>query len=144
MVKSELSIIINAPPEKVFARISDPMTMVEDAPSVVEVKDIEGEGVGGSFHMVYKMLGMPFEVEVTCTEAVPNGRIGVQYSGAIRATSTTSLEPHDGGTKLNVVIEYTIPVPLVGKIAEALLKRQNEREWELMLANLKARVEAEA
>jgi hypothetical protein len=30
MIKSELSITIDAPPEKVFARISDPMTKAED------------------------------------------------------------------------------------------------------------------
>jgi hypothetical protein len=37
----------------------------------------------------------------------------------------------------------SIPVPLIGKIAELLLKRQNDREWEAVLANIKARVEAE-
>ena len=39
--------------------------------------------------------------------------------------------------------EYEIPIPLVGKIAEMLLKKQNEREWEAILDNLKARLEAE-
>ncbi len=142
MIKSELSITIDAPPEKVFARVSDPMHMAEDSPSVIEVKDVEGEGVGGRFRLVYKMLGMRFDVEVTCTDHVPNERIAAEFKGGISGSDVITMEPHNGGTKLNWAIEYAIPIPLVGKIAELLLKKQNDREGEVTLANLKARVEA--
>ena len=39
--------------------------------------------------------------------------------------------------------EYSIPIPLVGKVAEKLLKGRNEREWQTSLENLKELVEAE-
>ena len=39
-------------------------------------------------------------------------------------------------------IEYTVPVPVLGKLAEAVIVKMNEREGDLVLANLKARMEA--
>ena len=48
-----------------------------------------------------------------------------------------------GQIATGAVFGDSIPVPLIGKIAELLLKRQNDREWEAVLANIKARVEAE-
>jgi hypothetical protein len=35
-----------------------------------------------------------------------------------------------------------VPVPLVGKIAEAILVRQHAQEAKTLLANIKARLEA--
>ncbi len=40
MAKVEKSITINAPVEKVFAYIEDPMNQLEYLPSIVEVKDV--------------------------------------------------------------------------------------------------------
>jgi len=37
--------------------------------------------------------------------------------------------------------EYTIPIPVLGKLAEALVLRQNEREADLAMANIKDRME---
>jgi hypothetical protein len=37
--------------------------------------------------------------------------------------------------------EYVVPVPLLGKLAEAFIVKQNENEAEILLANLKARRE---
>ena len=56
-------------------------------------------------------------------------------------TGTWTYEPQGDGTKLSVHIEYTIPVPVLGKIAEALVLRQNEREADLAMANIKAKME---
>jgi hypothetical protein len=38
-------------------------------------------------------------------------------------------------------VEYTVPIPLLGKLVEAFIVKQNEHEAELFLANLKARME---
>ena len=46
-------------------------------------------------------------------------------------------------TKATFVAEYTVPVPLLGKLAESLIVKQNEREAEMLLANVKARMEAQ-
>jgi hypothetical protein len=41
-----------------------------------------------------------------------------------------------------VEVEYTVPVPLLGKMAEAVIVKLNENEMNVLLANLKARMEA--
>jgi len=143
MIKSELSIVIDAPPERVFARIVDHTSKPEDWPSIVAIKDIGGEGLGSRVTVVYKMLGMPLEIKATCTEYVANKRVASEIKGGINARDCATLEPCGGGTKLTYSVEYAVPVPLVGKIAEHLLKRQNERDGEVWLANLKARVESQ-
>jgi len=141
MAKVERSITINAPVEKVFAYIEDPMNELEWIPSLVEVQDVTGRGVETHFRWAYKMAGMRLEGESTNTEYIPNERIVTQSKGDIVSTWTLTFESHDGGTKLNFVIEYTIPVPVLGKLAEALVLRQNEREADLALANIKDRME---
>jgi hypothetical protein len=45
-------------------------------------------------------------------------------------------------TQVTFEIEYSIPIPLLGKFAEAFLVKMNEREAETLLANLKARMES--
>ena len=38
-------------------------------------------------------------------------------------------------------VAYTIPIPVLGKLAEAIIVKMNEHEGELILANLKAMME---
>jgi hypothetical protein len=64
-----------------------------------------------------------------------------QSKGGIVSTWTYSFEPHDGGTKMELVIEYTIPVPVLGKLAEKLVLRRNEREADLAMENIKDKME---
>jgi hypothetical protein len=53
-----------------------------------------------------------------------------------------SLEPEGDSTKMSLTIEYAVPIPLIGKIAESLLSKRNEREWDVVLANAKDALEA--
>ena len=43
---------------------------------------------------------------------------------------------------MTVQVEYTVPIPLLGRLAEAFIIKQNENEMNVLLANLKARLEA--
>ena len=143
MARVERSITINAPVEKVFAYIADPMSEPEWQPGAVEVKDVTltEEGVGSHDRWVYKLMGLRLEGESTTLEYIPNQRIVTQSKGGIVSTWTHTFEPHDGGTKANVVVEFTVPIPVLGKVAEAFALRQIEREADLAVANLKARME---
>ena len=47
----------------------------------------------------------------------------------------------EGGTKVEAEIEYTIPVPVLGKMAEKLVLKRNEREVDMWMENLKERLE---
>jgi len=65
-----------------------------------------------------------------------------QPKGGIRSTWTFTFEPQDGGTKLTIKVDYTVPVPVLGKLAEAIVLKQNEREAALALSNIKERMES--
>jgi len=136
--------IIDAPVEKVFNYIADPMNEVQFIPSIVEVSDVTRteEGVGSHYRWAYKMLGMRFRGESTCTEFVPHERIVTESKGGILSTWTYTFQPADGGTKMSLTVDYTIPVPVLGKFAEGLVLKQNEREADLATANLKGILEA--
>ncbi len=123
--------------------MSDPMSQLEWMPSMVEVTDVNltEQGVGSTYRWKYKMAGMILHGDNETLEFVPNKRVVERSRGGIDSTWTWTYEPQDGGTKLSVHIEYTIPVPVMGKIAEGLVLRQNEKEANLAMANIKAKME---
>ena len=142
MAKITKSVTINAPVEKVYAFMSEPTNLPEIWPSMVEVKDVQPSPAGGyNFSWVYKMAGVRFDGASETTEAIPNQRVVTKSTKGIESTFVWMYEPEDGGTKLTVETEYTVPIPLLGKLAEAFIVKQNQHEADVMLANLKARME---
>lgn len=143
MATLEYSIFINAPVEKVFEYHTDPRNNPEYWPSFEAVKDIEELPSGGKkFGWVYKMAGVKFEGTSETTEFIPNQRYVYESKGGIESTFIYEYKPEGEGTRLSVEIEYTIPVPVLGKLAETIIVKMNEREGETTLANLKDRLEA--
>ena len=143
MAKLEKSITINAPAEKVFGYMNVPTNLPEIWPSMVEAKDVQRLPNGGnSFRWVYKMAGMRFEGTSEDTEVVANERVVSETKGGIDSTIIWMFQPEAGGTEVTFEAEYTVPIPLLGKLAEAVIVRMNEHETDLLLANLKARMEA--
>lgn len=143
MPKRETTITINAPVEKIFSYLQDePTNLLEIWPSMVEVKDKKRLPNGGtSFRWVYKMVGMRFEGTSEDIEYISNQRVVTKTKGGIEATYTWTFQPEDGGTKMTVEVKWSVPVPVLGKLAEALIIRQQEREFDLVLANLKDKME---
>jgi uncharacterized membrane protein len=138
MAKIKRTIIINAPVEKVFDYIADSNNLPEFWPSMVEVKDVEKDK---SFRWVYKMAGMRFEGSSEVIESIANERRVTKSTSGIPNTFMWTYQPEQGGTRLTLEIEYTVPIPLLGKLAEVFIVKMNEREADIMLANLKARME---
>jgi len=144
MIKTVKSITIKAPVEKVFDYISEPTNLPEIWPSLVEIKDVQRLPSGGTRNrFVYKMAGIRLEgtSESVDTECVPNQRLVSKTKGGAESTITWMFQPEAGGTKVTFEGEYTVPIPVLGKLAEAIIVKMNEHEVELILANLKARME---
>jgi uncharacterized membrane protein len=141
MAKVERRITINAPVEKVFNYIADPMNNLEWVPSVMEIKDVSGSGVGQHHRWTYKMAGVLLKGETTVTEHLPNERIVSQGKGGVTSTWIFSFKTQDGGTMMELDIEYTIPIPVLGKIAEKIVLKRNEREADLAMSNIKEKME---
>ena len=134
---------INVPAEKIYAYINEPTNLLEIWPSMVEVKDVEKLPNGGNkFNWVYKMAGMRFDGTSADTEVIPNTRLVSKTEDGIESTITWEVQSENGTTKVVFQAEYKIPIPLVGKFAEAFIIKVNEKEGETVLANLKARMES--
>jgi uncharacterized protein YndB with AHSA1/START domain len=143
MASVKKSITISAPAEKVFGYISEPANLPEFWPSLVEVRDVRRLPNGGTTNRwVYKMAGIRLEGTSDDVEYVANERLVSKTTGGADSTQTWMLQPEAGGTKVTFEIEYAVPVPVLGKVAEAVIVKMNEREGDLVLANLKARMEA--
>jgi uncharacterized protein YndB with AHSA1/START domain len=141
MPKLNNSINISAPVEKVFAYVTDPLATPEWLVGATEVTDVTGSGVGQHYHWKYNMLGVPLRGETTVSEHVPNEREVTDNKGGITSTFTFTFAPHEGGTKLDLELDYTIPVPVLGKLAEKLVLKRNQREADLSMENIKERLE---
>ena len=142
MATIKKSININAPVEKVFEYAKNPEILPEIWPSLVEVKNIKELPNGGhSFDWVYKMAGMRLNGSSEDIEVVLNERTVSRTSGGIESTITWEYQPVDDGTKMTSTVEYNVPIPLLGKLAESIIVKINENEAEVILANLKTMME---
>jgi len=142
MAKIEKSIFINASVEKVFDFMLEPTNILEIWPSMLEVKNVQSLPNGGyRYDWVYKMAGMRFEGQTETTEVIQNQRVVAKNESGIPSTFIWTYQPEDGGTRVTVNVDYTIPGAALGKLAEPIIHKMNEHEGETLLANLKARME---
>lgn len=144
MARFTRSIAIDAPVEHVFDYWKDPGNWPEVWPSMVKtaVMDLTPEGTGTRHEYEYKMAGVHFKGTGVFTMVAPGQRIVSESSGGIESSFDWTFEPEGDGTRMTVQVEYTIPIPVLGKLAEAFVLKQNEHEAEVTLANLKARMES--
>jgi len=142
MAKIERSVIINAPVEKVFEFICEPMNFLQTHPGLADIRDVTGRGEGQAWSWRYKMMGLSFQGKAQVIRSVLNSERVERTTGGIRSTWTWRLKREDGETKLDLIIDYTIPVPVLGKVGELLTLRQNEREADLGMANIRDSLES--
>ena len=88
------------------------------------------------------MAGKRFEGESVTEEFIPEKKVVSKSKGGISSLWTWNFEHYNDGTKVDVIIDYTVPIPVLGKIAEAIVLKQNVREAELALANIKDKTES--
>lgn len=142
MAKVKKSIRINAPVGKVFDYLADQKSQPDWIPSMVEVWDTSEPALGSKFKWKYKMAGVLLEGKTEVTELVQNKRLRTVSSGAVSSDWLFLLEAKNGGTELELTIEYTVPVPVLGKLAEKIVLKRNEREADLAMENIKVTLEA--
>ena len=87
------------------------------------------------------MAGIRLEGTSEDIEYITNQRIVTKTKGGAESTQTWLFEPEAGGTKVTFKVEYSVPIPVLGKLAEAVIVKMNQHEGDLLLANLKARME---
>lgn len=131
------SIDIHGSVDSVFAYVDDPENAPAWLPSMMEVHNITGHGVGARHQWTYKMAGFPLRGESTTIAHIPNERRVVRTRGGMESLWTYVVERAAVGTHLEITVEYSIPAPLLGRLAEKLVVRRNEREIHLAIQNIK-------
>ena len=145
MSRIEKGIIVNSTIERVFNYIKDPSNWPEFWPSLIEISDIQPLPNGGyKARYEYNMAGMRFKGEGKYTEYIPNKCIVVSTNGGIISKLTfTFLTVNESSqikkTRVTLTVEYNIPIPLLGKLAEVVISKMNEQDIGLCLSNLQAR-----
>ncbi len=109
MQRIERTAIVNAPPEEVFAYVSDLANLPEWMSGVVVAERTSGDamGVGASVRVVRELMGQRVEAPLTVTVFEPPSRmaIGGNVSG-VSATADLELAPSgEGATDLRFAME---------------------------------------
>ena len=131
------SILINAPADRVFAYVTEPTTMPDWFPGGVEVRNVVGIGEGQQYEWTHKYVGVLLRGQTTVVEHVPNERAVHQSIGTIDSIWTFSVEPQEEDTTLTIEVEYSMPIPVLGKLAEQVVARRDARDLEMGLINVK-------
>lgn len=138
------SIDINAPAQRVFDFLLDPRNLPSVWPGLEEVSNVNLEQGALEYDWVYKMAGMHFRGHSSTQEIQPGKLLRWHAGGALDASFRWALEGRDGTTTFTVDVDYTLPGKVLGRIAEVLAAKTNERESETFLGNVKSRMETAA
>jgi uncharacterized membrane protein len=141
MISYTSDIVIKAPVNKVFAFTNDVTTMPSWLTGLVEVRNVIGTGEGQQCEWTFKLVGVRLRGEAVTVDCIENERCTHQSIGMFNATWTIYVEPQDGGTKLSMGVEYTLPGAVLGKLAEHLTIRRMVRDLQSSLLNLKEMLE---
>ena len=136
------SILIKVPVDRVFAYVDDSMKLVEWLPGMIEVHNVGGTGAGQQHEWTYKMAGLRLRGQAVVVEHVPNVSAVHQVIGMIHSTFAYRVAVHDQWTLLTLEIEYSVPIPVIGKLAEHIVIARNTREFEMALINVKETLES--
>jgi len=145
MGNAEVTTTIDRSVEDVFAVVSNFEHNAKWSSATIEDKITSPGpiGVGTTAHLVSKFLGRRIESDAEITEFEPNRRISMQStSGSFPFRGSLALEPVEGGTRVNATFE--VEPGGFFKLAEPLVTRMAERQFESDLANLKDLLEAHA
>src|SRR5689334_11937192 len=134
------AITIRAPVDRIFDYIADPRNLPEIWPSLVEVRNIEPHPTGNSFDWDYKLLGMLIHGHSDPVELIKNAR---HVTRAVKGIPNTFRWLYASrGDETEVTLEDDYEVPVLGRLAEGIAGKLNEREAQTLLTNLKRRMEA--
>ncbi len=139
MPKSEASVTINAPIEKVFDAIADQEKAAQYYPAA-ELISVKGkpDEPGSSAELDYHVAGMKIHAKITVSEVDKPRKLVHELSGAMPGKWTWSLEQEGQAVKVNFSIDYSVPGGILGKIANQLfLGRMNQKNVESCVQGLK-------
>ena len=142
MPSYENSIAIDAGLSDVFAYVNEPKKFPDWVHGMIDVRNVIGSGEGQQYEWTFKMVGIQFRGQSVAVNYIPDECAAYQSIGMIESIWTNIVEPLARGTKLTIKLEYSIPTPVLGKLAEAITLRRNRRGLDATLLNAKEVLEA--
>jgi uncharacterized membrane protein len=144
MARTEHTVVVERPPEEVFAVLTDLTNLPEWQSGAVGVRGLEGDlGVGSTYVQELKFLGKRLEAAIEVTEFEPGRCFSLRTrSGPIPFRVRHTLEPADGGGTTRLRVELEGEPGGLFKLAESLVMRNARRQLEGDFAALKQLVEA--
>ena len=129
--------------EVVFGVLRDIDRLPEFSDMTVSVEGGPGRPVevGDTFDQVVKVAGKELDTQWEVVAVEPPHLL--QFSGRSvangRATLIERFTPADGGCRVEMEVDYDLPLGFLGELLDALVvERRNEKEAETILSNLKA------
>ena len=136
MIRVEASVVIDRPPEEVFAYATDPANAPAWQSSALEASVDGPLQAGATGREVRKFLGRRMESTMRVEEYEPPRRFALQVtSGPVPFHIQQTIEPAGEGSRVDVVMEGE-PGGFF-KLAEPLVERGVRRELEGNFATLK-------
>ena len=138
MPRVENEVIIKASVDKVYDFVRQPSNLPMIWPSLIEVTNEQLLPNGGySYRWMYKMAGIHLAGTGKCIEIVPNFLLTSENTGPINSTVTFTFRSKGTLTRVTLTIDYQVPFPLLGRLAEISIVKMNDKEAELILDNLR-------
>jgi len=144
MVRFEKSIVIKAPPEKVWEMLALDRWSEWNLGHFLDTKNMKFTSEVNTPEDKYRVGASAYpsahpEADFKVTESLKNEKITYLHAG--ESPMTYILKPTDEGTRLTYVVEAEMPWGILGKFLLRLLRGIGERDVEKGLEKLKSILE---
>jgi ligand-binding SRPBCC domain-containing protein len=137
------STTVSCPPDRVFAVLADVERLPEFSAMTVGIRNGPGRPIqtGDRFDQVVKILGKELESEWRATEIQEPVLLRFEGTapGGAKATLTERLSAEGDGTRVELDVDYDLPLGILGDAVDAIfLHSKNEEQAEEILSKLKS------
>jgi uncharacterized protein YndB with AHSA1/START domain len=142
MAKADKEIMIKAPPEKIFNFVLKPSNLLQIWPSLIDIKNERLLPNGGySAKWDYKMGGIQFHGASEVVDIHPNCWFTSATRGAVESIITWTFRSKENQTRVTLTVDYRVPLTVIGRLTEIIITKMNDKEAELVLDNLRTKLE---
>jgi uncharacterized protein YndB with AHSA1/START domain len=136
------SIDVAASPSTVYEFVTEPANLPHVWPSLVSVSNVERSPDGShSFEWTYKLGGLCLRGRAASVRAERNAFVEVDNERGVPSRFRWRCVPRGGETRVTLEADYEIPASIIGRLAEPIVAKMNEREMDQLLSNVKLAVE---
>jgi carbon monoxide dehydrogenase subunit G len=140
-LRIEREISIGRPPDAVFTLLTDLERLPEWATIVVETREVSHRPLqeGCTFRQTVRVAGREIDTEWRVVRFESPREVAYQATGPLggRLSMTQRVRPDDGGSRVELEVDYELPGGLIGSVAARVLEAENEGAAEQSLVNLK-------